>query len=365
VYLGRDSQTGKQRYVTRTVHGTKREAQALCTELSAQASRGKFGDTAAGTLGELLERWIEHIEPDVAPSTIAAYRIYQRRWISPRLGGKKLDRLTTADIDHFYTGLRKSLSPASVLKAHTILRAALGQAVKWQMISDNPAAHASPPRAKRPPIQPPTPEQVAVLLAAAAEDDPEFALLLRLAAVTGARRGEICALRWPDLDLKAGEMVVARSLSKGERSLVEKETKTHRVRRLALDEATVEALKEQHRMMEERAEACDATLAPDAYVFARDPEGAIPWRPDSGVTTRFIDLRNRVGLDGVRLHDLRHYVATQLLDAGVPVRSVSERLGHANATTTLGIYAHAIPATDRRSAELLSGLLVPKPKPKR
>ena len=71
-------------------------------------------------------------------------------------------------------------------------------------------------------------------------------------------------------------------------------------------------------------------------------------------------LRDQLGLEGIRLHDLRHYVATHLLEAGVPVRAVSERLGHANATTTLGIYAHAVPATDQRSAELLGDLLTPK-----
>jgi len=101
-------------------------------------------------------------------------------------------------------------------------------------------------------------------------------------------------------------------------------------------------------------------MPPKAYVFARDPEGREPWRPDSGATGRFMRLRDQLGLKGIRLHDLRHYVATHLLEAGVPVRAVSERLGHANATTTLGIYAHAVPATDQQSAQLLGDLLAPK-----
>ncbi len=89
-------------------------------------------------------------------------------------------------------------------------------------------------------------------------------------------------------------------------------------------------------------------------MFARDPEGKEPWRPDSGATGRFMRLRDQLGLEGIRLHDLRHYVASYLLEA------VSERLGHANAATTLGIYAHAIPATDQRSAELLGDVFAPK-----
>ncbi|MGH2961119.1 MAG: tyrosine-type recombinase/integrase [Solirubrobacterales bacterium] len=361
VYLGVDAATGKQRYLTRTIRGTKREAEVVRAELVAQAARGRFGDTAPGTLADVLERWLEQIGPDISPATAAAYRVYLRKWILPRLGSERVDRLRAADLDRFYASLREHLSPASVRKIHTILRAGLGQAVRWQMIPENPAVHASPPRARRPPIQAPTPEQVARLLAAAQAEDPEFGLYLRLAAVTGARRGELCALRWSDFDLDTGEVVVARSLVLGGGRLSEKPTKSDRVRRLALDQGTLAALGMQRELVDERAEACGVSLAADAYVFARDPEGREPWRPDSGATGRFMRLRDQLGLPRVRLHDLRHYVATHLLEGGVPVRSVSERLGHANATTTLGIYAHALPATDRRSAELLGDLLEPNP----
>ncbi len=360
VYLGVDARTGKQRYLTRTVRGTKRDAEKVRAALVAQAVQGKFGETAAGTVADVTERWLEHIEPDISPATASAYRVYLRNWIIPRLGEQKIDRLRPADLDRFYASLRKHLSPASVLKVHSILRAALGQAVRWQMITDNPATHASPPRPVRARVQAPTPDDVGRLLAAAQAEDPEFALYLRLAAVTGARRGELCALRWDDFDLEGGQIVVARSLTVGDKGVIEKRTKTDRVRRLALDDVTVKALHYQRRLAEERAQACGVELSPKAYAFARDPEGREPWRPDSGATGRFMRLRDRLGLEGIRLHDLRHYVATHLLEAGVPVRAVSERLGHANATTTLGIYAHAVPATDQRSAELLGDLLAPK-----
>jgi integrase len=362
VYLGADARTGKQRYLTRTVRGTKREAEKVRVELVAQAGQGKFGETAAGTVAGVTERWLEHIEPDISPATASAYRVYLRNWIVPRLGERKVDRVRPADLDRFYASLRKHLSAASVLKVHSILRAALGQAVRWQMITDNPATHATPPRVTRPPVQAPTPDDVARLLAAAQAEDPEFALYLRLAAVTGARRGELCALRWDDFELDGGQVVVARSLTVGDKGLTEKQTKTDRARRLALEDATIRALREQRHVAEGRARACDVQLAPKAHVFARDPEGKEPWRPDSGATGRFMRLRDQLGLHGIRLHDLRHYVATHLLEAGVPVRAVSERLGHANATTTLGIYAHAVPATDQRSAELLGDLLAPKEK---
>jgi integrase len=357
VYLGVDARTGKQRYLTRTVHGTKRDAEAVCAQLVAEASRGEHGETAAGTLADLVDRWFEHITPNVSPSTLAGYRIYLDKHILPALGAKRIDRLRPADIDRFYASLRGSLAPASVRKVHTILRSALGQAVKWRMLTSNPVASATPPRVEKRPIEPPTPEEVGRLLAAAAEADPELGLYVRLAAITGARRGELCAIRWTDLDLDAGQLVVARSIVLGPDGIVVKATKTNRVRRVALDAGTVAALRSQRTLQNERAASCRMVLSSDAYVFARDEKGREPWRPDSSATGRFMALRDRLDLGHVRLHDLRHYVATRLLDAGVPVRSVSERLGHASATTTLTIYAAAVPATDRVSADILGGLL--------
>ena len=184
--------TGKQRYLTRTVRGTKRDAEKVHADLVAQAVHGKFGETAAGTVADVTERWLEHLEPDVAGDRLRIPGLPAQPDRASD-GGKKIDRLRPADLDRFYASLRKHLSPASVLKVHSILRAALGQAVRWQMITDNPATHASPPRPVRPPVQAPTPEDVPRLLAAAEAEDPEFALYLRLAAVTGARRGELCA----------------------------------------------------------------------------------------------------------------------------------------------------------------------------
>jgi integrase len=357
VYLGRDEETGKHRYLTRTVRGSKREAETVCAQLVAEAARGEHGASAPGSLGELLDRWIAHIEPNVSPSTLASYRIYLARWIKPALGSVRLDRLRPADIDRFYDSMRGSLSPASIRKTHTILRSSLGQAVRWRLIAVNPAAAATPPRVEKPPINPPNPADVGRLLAAADERDPELGLFLRLAAVTGARRGELCGLRWTDVDFDAGQLTVERSIVRGSSDVIVKRTKTNRDRRIALDRGTLDALAAQHRRNDGNAAACGAELPPDAYVFARDVEGTLPWRPDSGATGRFMALRDKLDLRHVRLHDLRHYVATRLLDAGIPVREVSERLGHASATTTLTIYAASVPATDRRSAQILGSLL--------
>ena len=89
VYLGADARTGKQRYLTRTVRGTKRDAEKVRADLVAQAVHGKFGETAAGTVADVTERWLEHLEPDISPATASAYRVYLRNRIVPRIGGRR------------------------------------------------------------------------------------------------------------------------------------------------------------------------------------------------------------------------------------------------------------------------------------
>jgi integrase len=195
------------------------------------------------------------------------------------------------------------------------------------------------------------------LIDAAAAEDPDFGAYLHVAAMTGARRGELCALQWRDIDDTTQAVVIRRNVVEGARgALVIKDTKTHAARRVALD-PTTEALLAAHReRWLDRAAAAGKSLRPDAFLFSSAITGDIPWIPNE-VTKRFIRLRNKVGVDKVRLHDLRHFAATRLLAAGVPVRTVSGRLGHANAATTLGVYAHFVESSDRDAAAKLEALL--------
>jgi integrase len=108
--------------------------------------------------------------------------------------------------------------------------------------------------------------------------------------------------------------------------------------------------------MAERSRIAETELADDPYLFSLDPDCYRPWAPDR-VTKMFVSLRDRIGLKRLRLHDLRHFAATRLLAAGVPIRTVSGRLGHANAATTLGVYAHFVEASDQVAADVMGQLL--------
>ena len=204
-------------------------------------------------------------------------------------------------------------------------------------------------------IQPPTPNELARVLRAAEERDPELAAFLRLSAATGAGRSELVALRWVDISLDRSVVAISRGIVLGLDGLVEKDTKTHQSRRVTLDRATADAVSSCRTRACERNAAFGLPLDLNTFVFSSDL-GETPWFPDS-VSRRFRTIARDVGLKGIRLHDLRHYVATRLLTAGVDVRTVAGRLGHRNAATTLNVYAHFVPEADRRAADLLADLL--------
>jgi integrase len=361
VYLGRDPLDGRKRWATRTVRGTRREAQRALAEMVAAADRGALARSGA-TVGELLERWFEHASADFSPKTARETRGFLDRNLLPALGQLKLARLSADRLDAYYRHLRARgsarggpLAPATVLRIHGILRRALAQGVRWGWLAHNPAAAASPPRVPARDVAPPAPEGVARLFGAAREADPRLAAFVVLAAATGARRSELVALRWSDVDLDRGLVRIGRAVVAGPGGLVEKGTKTHAARTVALDPTAAGVLRDHRRAAAGRAGACGAALGADAFVFSPAVDGSRPWPPDS-VTRAFRRLADRVGLAGVRLHDLRHYVATRLLAAGVDVRTVAGRLGHRDPATTLNVYAHVLPEADRRAADVLGRL---------
>ena len=159
--------------------------------------------------------------------------------------------------------------------------------------------------------------------------NPALPCFLRLAATTGARRGELCALRWSDVDFDRGELVIGRSMAETREGLFEKDTKTHAARRLSLDVVTVAALREQLAARNELSRQASIELSKHAFVFSRELDATKPWCPGY-VTLAFRRLSDAVGLEETRLHDLRHFSATMLLTNGTDVRTVSGRLGHAN-----------------------------------
>lgn len=358
VSAGRDPLTHRYRYVSRSFPGSKKEAEAALAQLLTEVSQGRGGYVGAdATLAQLVEAWLELKRDSLSPTTWEGYAGKARFRLIPALGDIPVRKLTVEQIDRFYRALSRDalLSASTIRQLHNILTGSLDQAIRWHWRSDNPARLATLPPVRSAELHPPSPDEV---MSAIASASPEFAIFLRVAAAVGGRRGEIGALRWLAVDLESRELVISRALIESSGGTVlEKDTKSHQARRVALDEGTVTALAEWKTTCVARANACGIQLQQGSYVFSPEVDGSVPWKPFHW-TSAWRRVRAKSGIDrSYRLHDLRHFAATRLLNAGVPVRTVSNRLGHARPATTLNIYAHFVPASDHVAAEVLGGLL--------
>jgi integrase len=188
-----------------------------------------------------------------------------------------------------------------------VLSGALKRAVRWGWLTSNPIVRAEPPPAPKAKPRPPSPEEAGRILTEAWAD-PDWGTLVWMAIVTGVRRGELCALRWRDVDLTTGVISLSRSIGQRNRETWEKDTKDHQHRRIALDPETVEVLVEHRNRMEERCAVIHAAPPPDAFVFSLTPDNSTYMRPNS-VSERYSDLADRLGI-ATSLHKLRHYSAT-------------------------------------------------------
>lgn len=332
-----------------TVKGGARDAERALAGLVEEAG----GRAAAGprTLDELLTAWLAAAR--IADSTRVSYDAALAH-LPERIRRRKLHELGIVDFDRLYAELeRDGVGVPTIRKLHTALSAALSEAVRWGWLRQHPARGARLPTLPERKVKVPPAEALERLLAAADADGIQTVVWLRLALAVGARRGEVLALRWSHVDLEAGTLMIAGSLNEDRTT---KATKTGRERPVVLDPTTVAELRRWRAAQIERAMAVGGRVVDDAWVLSNDVLSAVPWRPD-GATQRFRRLCERAGVEGVRLHDLRHAHASMLLRAGVDVSTVSARLGHARASTTLDVYGHVLDGADREAAETIGRLL--------
>jgi integrase len=291
------------------------------------------------------------------------------------LGAMSVSRLDAETLESFYAQLRrcrercdgrrqsghtcKPLAPATVRLIHANLSAALSSAVRWRWLAINPAAQAAKPAVPKSEPHPPTADEAAMIVAEAWKD-PDWGMLVWLAMVTGARRGELCALRWNRLDFRTGVLEIRTSIAQQGGTTWEKDTKTHQQRRITLDEQTLALLQAYYHHRAALADAVDMELAPAGRIFSPVPDGSVWVKPDT-VGQRYERMCARLGWD-MNLHQLRHYSATELITAGVDVRTVAGRLGHSGGgTTTLKVYSAWRSEADQRAAGALGGRMPAAP----
>ena len=200
VFAGREN--GRMKLVTRSFQGTKRQAGTALAKLVTEVEQGQVAKHHPGTLADLLDRWLETVAPERSPYTMKEYRRMATTSIKPAIGTVPLAKLTGARLDTFYRSLTdRGLSSGSVRRHHFLLHAALGRAVKWGMVPLNPADRSTPPGLSHSTVSAPDVADVQRLIRATETSQPIVAAAIALAAVTGARRGELCALRWSRREL--------------------------------------------------------------------------------------------------------------------------------------------------------------------
>jgi len=350
-----DAVTGKTRRLSRTFRGTKPEATAELQRFVAESGAGLQGGSTV-TVAVLLQSFMS--TATLAPTTRQDWASLIDRYLIPELGAVPLWKLSARDCDQMYQRLQLGgLGASRVRNAHVILHRGVAQAVRWGWITRNPVSDATRPEVPRSTVTPPNIDDVRLLLALAEETDPTLSCWLDIATATGARRGEICALRWSDIDLERATVRIERSVAATkEAGVYIKTTKTDRFRLVSLTDRAVRSLTTLLTDANSGAAEAGRTVLADDLVFTKDLEANVPWRPEL-VTRRWERLRKRAGLDHVKLHGLRHFVATELLTAGIDIRTVSNRLGHARTSTTLDIYWAWVPAQDEAAAEHLDTVL--------
>ena len=359
---GRDPETGMRQRSFVHVKGLRRDAEAELARLIAAADRGIDVEPSKLTVKEYMGRWLtDYAKPNLAPSSYERYAECVRLHIVPALGQLRLGDLRPAHIvaaqrRWLESGGRggRSLAPRTVLKLHRILREALQHAVRWQLVPVNAADAVQPPRAQRSEIAALTPDQARTLIDAARGDDMETPIITAL--YTGLRVGELLGLRWQDVTVETGMVRVVQSIrpARGGTFTIGP-TKTHRSQRaVSIPRIVVTALTDHHRQQSAWRLALAGSW-PDHDLVFTDPLG----RPLTAMRLRWAlwRLLRTAGLPKIRLHDLRHTMATLMLAAGEHPKVVSERLGHSTVALTLDVYSHVVPGLQEAAAERLADLL--------
>ena len=356
IELGNDPSTGKRRQQWYSVKGTKKEAEKKLSELLHEIDTGTFMKPGKTTLAEYLERWMkDYARPNLAPKTADWYAYIIHSHIVPSLGNTLLTRLKPEQLQRYYAEKlsggrcdgKGALSPQTVRHCHVAIHYALETAIKWGLLTHNPADAVSPPRSERHQIQTWSAEELGSFLETA-KDTPYYAMFHLLFA-SGMRRSEALALRWCDIDLPLCQIYVTRSMQHlADGTFTFKQPKTARGRRaIALPPSTTLILKEHREKQALDTAFVGRILKDDDLVFSH-LDGK-PFLPNS-ITHAWGKMVKRTGLKYIRLHDARHTHASLMLKQGVHPKIVQERLGHASIQITLDTYSHVAPGLQEAAA---------------
>lgn len=351
----RDPETGKRRRKWHAFRGTKRQAQEECARLIAELRGGVYIEPDRTPVARFIERWLEHVKPTVSAKTYERYAELAQA-AAVLIGDVTLSKLKTERIDRAWSKAllqgRKNgtggLSPRTVHHMRRVLIKALNQAATWELIQRNPATVSEAPRVERKRMGAYDAAQSAELLSAFRQTRMYIPVLL--ATMCGLRRGEICALRWRNVELgdNMRQLSIVESAEQTKGGIYYKAPKSGRSRTVALSKMVREELRA-HRARQAE-EQLRLGIRPDVDSFVVAQHDGQPLQPRS-LTHEWTRILRGTPLPRIRFHDLRHSHATQMLAAGVHPKVASERLGHSTIAITLDLYSHVMPGMQADAAE--------------
>ncbi|WP_158263796.1 tyrosine-type recombinase/integrase [Deinococcus arcticus] len=352
----------KRRWISGKTQG---EMQEKLRALQSDLHQGTLADTDRMTVADFLNQWVAHKEREgIKPNTVQSYRDTVNRYITPKIGRVKLEKLRPLDIEHMLTSLRGDDKSASLL-AYTlrVLKMALQQAVRWQMLPRNVADSVRAPKIERKEMEVWDRVQVAHFLKVT-EPHPLHAAFY-LALMTGMRRGELVGLKWEDVDLDRARLTVKNNLvevigapvegktrlKKATMSSVRLEVSTPKSkasrRTIVLSKGTVQKLREQQARQEAWRQHAGEAWTERGFVFTT-VTGDLVW--PSALAKAYTSLVKEAGVPPIRFHDMRHTAASLMISVGIPPKTVSERLGHSDVAFTLRTYTHLYDAQREEAA---------------
>jgi integrase len=352
-----DPLTGKRRIRYVAFKGTKRAAEIELARLVSLNAAGEGVDSSKSTVAEFTDQWErDWATANVGPKTLERYRQLLRLYVKPHIGSVRIQKLRAVHLNELYSALLRSggqdgaaLSARSVGHVHRVLHRALGHAATWGVVSQNVASLVAPPPVPDEEIKIITEDQIGVILRHL--EGRTLRPIVSFLLGTGARRGEVLAVRWGDVNFQRNVVKIERSLEQTKGSLRVKSPKTKNGRRSVTISPWLAAELRSHRArQDERRLALGMGRAPDeSTVFAK-------WngefRSPSRLSQDFAAAMDVLKVD-CTLHGLRHTHVSQLIAAGLDVLTISRRIGHASPAITLNVYSHMFANTDSRAAEIM------------
>jgi integrase len=361
--VGRTS-SGKRKQKWHGGFLTRKEAEVARAKLVVDVHDGSYVEPTKVTVEDwIIQRWIPSMKTQLKASTFDSYQRNLNNHVIPTLGQLPLTAITSNRLNNFYASLLQTgnkrgggLSAKTVRYIHTTLHKAFSDARNEGLLRTNPAELAKPPRlhaSARKEMNVWDTETLRKFLNLTVDD--RLGSAWHVLAMTGMRRGELMGLRWSDIDFDRKRIIIRHTLVSVAYQIIESTPKNHQTRIIDIDESTVEVLKKQELNQNREKMAWATDYSDSGIVFCR--EDGTPIHPDS-LSQSFERAIKRARVPRIRLHDLRHTHATLAMHAGVPIKVISERLGHESPSFTMKQYAHVLPTMQAEAASLIADIVL-------